>query len=88
MHHNSVFKDDVDSQKAANSNSDTGKNEFIRQLENELKNQKLSKADLANLMGTSRAAVDRILDPHKPSNLKSLFCAARAVGKRIQIRIV
>lgn len=88
MHDNSFSSGNVNVQQTNKITPDNGKSEFIRQLEEELKNKQLSKADLANLMETSRAAVDRILDPQNPSNLKSLICAAKAVGKDIQIRIV
>lgn len=67
---------------------DIGKEEFIRQLKTELKNKNLTKKDLAILMGTSRAAIDRLLDPNMPSNIKSLNHAAKVMGKKIQIQII
>ncbi|NGX47494.1 MAG: hypothetical protein K1000chlam3_00868 [Chlamydiae bacterium] len=61
---------------------------FVYQLEKELRRQKLNKADLAERMGTSRSSVSRILDPTKPSTLKSLSEATRAIGKQLRLSIV
>lgn len=68
--------------------SKPAKRAFIQELEEELKKRKMSKSDLAKIMNTSRASVNRILDPNKPSNIKSLISAANAVGKNIEISIV
>lgn len=57
------------------------------QLEKELKKQKLTKTELAKRMHTSRAAVNRILDPEKTCSLKSLAIAVSALGKQLEIRI-
>lgn len=56
------------------------------QLEQELKKQKMTKTELAKKMKTSRAAVDRLLDPTKTCTLKSLIQAALALGKELQVR--
>jgi len=61
---------------------------FVFQLEKELQKQKLNKTDLAERMGTSRSSVSRILDPTKPSTLKSLSEAARAIGKQLRLNII
>lgn len=68
------------------------KNEAIKrvlvwQFEEEMKKQHLTKEEVAKRMHTSRAAVDRILDPRKPSTLRSLTSAARAVGKRLRVSL-
>jgi antitoxin HicB len=55
------------------------------QLEQELKKQKMTKTALAKKMKTSRASVDRLLDPKKTCTLKSLIQAAFALGKELQI---
>ncbi len=61
---------------------------FVMQLEDEMKKQNLTKEEFAKRMGTSRSALDRLLDPNKHSNLKSLINAARAIGKQVRIGLV
>lgn len=61
---------------------------FVMQLEDEMKRLKLTKEEFAKRMGTSRSALDRLLDPTKSCNLKSLIHAASAIGKHIRICIV
>ena len=61
---------------------------FVIQLQDEIKKQKLTKEEFAKLMGTSRSALDRLLDPSKPSNIRSLLNAATAVGRRLRISMV
>ena len=51
--------------------------------------QELSKAEMARRMQTSRAAVDRLLDPGNDSaTLSTLEKAALALGKRLQVALV
>ncbi len=51
--------------------------------------QNLSKAEMARRMQTSRAAVDRLLDPNNESaTLTTLEKAASALGKRLQVALV
>lgn len=51
--------------------------------------QQLSKAEMARRMNTSRAAVDRLLDPNSPSaTLLTLEKAACALGLRLQVALV
>ncbi|MBK8902610.1 MAG: XRE family transcriptional regulator [Anaerolineaceae bacterium] len=51
--------------------------------------QDLSKAEMARRMQTSRAAVDRLLDPSNESaTLTTLEKAALALGKRLQVALV
>jgi len=51
--------------------------------------QGVTKAELARRMGTSRAVVDRLLDPDNPSvTLATLEKVARALGKRLQLQLV
>jgi hypothetical protein len=52
-----------------------------------MQKQHLTKEEFAQRMHTSRAAANRILDPKKPSTLRSLNAAARAVGKRLKISL-
>jgi antitoxin HicB len=58
---------------------------FSMQLKDEMEKQNVTKEELAHRMHTSRSAVDRILDPNKPSTLKSFYKAAIAVGKPLRI---
>ena len=58
------------------------------QLARLLKEQELSKAEMASRMKTSRAAVDRLLDATNTSvTLTTLGKAARALGRRIKIEL-
>lgn len=67
---------------------EAAKRVLVWQLEQEMKKQNLTKEEVAKRMHTSRAAVNRILDPSKPSTLRSLTAAARAVGKRLKMSII
>ena len=58
---------------------------FVFLLEKEMKKQKLSKEEMARRMQTSRSAVDRVLDPDKPSTFTTFSKAARAVGKQVKL---
>jgi DNA-binding Xre family transcriptional regulator len=49
---------------------------------------KVSKTELSRRMNTSRAALDRLLDPQNESvTLQTLWRAARALGKELQIKL-
>lgn len=67
---------------------EAAKRVIVWQIEQELKKQRLTKEEFAKRMHTSRAAVDRILDPNKSSNLRSLNKAARAVGRNLRVTLV
>jgi len=59
------------------------------QLEEEMKVCNLSKAALARRMKTSRAALDRLLDPENPSvTLLTLENAALALNKTLAVQMV
>lgn len=59
------------------------------QLQQEIESKHMTKTDVAKAMGTSRAAVDRLLDPNNTSvTLNTLSKAARILGKRIEIDLV
>ena len=61
---------------------------IAHQLAQLMKDQALTKIELARRMRTSRAALDRLLDPENPSvTLQTLQSAASAVGGKITIRI-
>ena len=54
-----------------------------------MKEKKFSKAEMAKLMHTSRAALDRLLDPENDAvTLSTLRKAASAVGREIRLELV
>lgn len=59
------------------------------QLAEAMKTQKVSKKALAERMHTSRTAVDRALDQNDSGmTLATLASAARALGQRVEVRLV
>lgn len=59
------------------------------QIAQSMVEQNLTKTELARRMQTSRAAVDRLLDPENDSaTLITLEKAALAIGKRLQFALV
>jgi len=64
--------------------------EFLAwQLEQAMKEQKLTKTKLAELMHTSRVQVNRILDPKDDTvTLATLQRAANVVGRKVQLALV
>lgn len=59
------------------------------QIQQEMARHKLTKTDLAAKMKTSRASLNRLLDPNNGSvTLQTLERAALAVGKRLRVEIV
>ena len=59
------------------------------QLAEAMKAQKVSKKALAERMHTSRTAVDRALDQNDAGmTLATLASAARALGQRVEVRLV
>jgi len=58
------------------------------QLSEAMKKKKITKARMALLLKTSRAQVDRILDPRRDITLSSLQRAAALVGQRVVIELV
>ncbi|MCG2786620.1 MAG: helix-turn-helix domain-containing protein [Anaerolineae bacterium] len=58
------------------------------QVEQLMAQKNLSKTEMSRRMKTSRAALDRLLDPANQSvTLQTLDRAARALGKRLQISL-
>jgi antitoxin HicB len=58
------------------------------QLEQAMKQRKVTKAALAKRLRTSRSQLDRILDPANDQvSLASLVKAAHAVGKRVRFEL-
>ncbi len=59
------------------------------QLEQEMKSQKVTKTKMAKMMNTSRAVVDRLLNPDYNSlTLNTLEKAVNVLGKKLNIAIV
>jgi predicted XRE-type DNA-binding protein len=59
------------------------------QIEQSMKEQGLSKTAMAERMHTSRAAIDRLLDPKNEAiTLHTLLRAAHCVGKRLKLELV
>ena len=58
------------------------------QLAQAMKKKKISKARMAAMLKTSRAQVDRILNPKNDITLSSLQRAAALVGRRVVIELV
>lgn len=59
------------------------------QIAETMKAAGIRKARLAELMGTSRAQIDRLLDPtNNRVQLDTLQRAARALGKKLKVELV
>ena len=58
------------------------------QIAEEMKKKKLSKTEMASRMKTSRAALERLLDPENALiTLITLERAASAVGKKLKVQL-
>ena len=58
------------------------------QIAREMKRRKLTKSAMATRMNTSRAALERLLDPANPSvTLATLERAASALGKKLRVEL-
>lgn len=59
------------------------------QINEMMKEQHLSKAEMARRMNTSRAALERLLDPENRSvTLHTMDKAARSLGKRLRLTLI
>jgi antitoxin HicB len=59
------------------------------QLADEMKKKKLTKRRMAQLMNTSRAQLDRLLDPENGNTtIESLQRAAKIVGRELRMELV
>ena len=59
------------------------------QVRQAMEKDKISKAEMARRMNTSRAALDRLLDPGNVSvTLQTLSRAAQAIGRDLRIELV
>jgi DNA-binding Xre family transcriptional regulator len=62
---------------------------IARQLDELMREQRLTKSELARRMDTSRAQLDRLLDPNNESvTLGTLTRAAQAVGRHLRMELV
>lgn len=61
---------------------------FVMQLQDEMIKQQLTKEEFAKRIGTSRSSLDRLLNPNKPSNIRSLVNAAAGVGRHLRISMI
>ncbi len=62
---------------------------LVWQIEQLMKEQKLSKTAMAQRMRTSRSALDRLLDPKSEAvTLHTLQRAAQSLGKQIRLELV
>lgn len=61
---------------------------IAHQIAEEMKQRKLSKTEMADKMKTSRAALERLLDPSNSSvTLSTLERAASALGKKLKVEL-
>jgi DNA-binding Xre family transcriptional regulator len=62
---------------------------LARQVAAAMEEKQFSKAEMARRMGTSRAALDRLLDPEYDAvTLSTLRKAAQAVGRQVRLELV
>ena len=62
---------------------------LARQLEAEMERQNLTKTEMAKQMQTSRAQLDRLLDPEKTGvSIETITRAATVVGRQLRIELV
>jgi hypothetical protein len=59
------------------------------QVKQAMEKDKITKVEMAKRMNTSRAALDRLLDPGNASvTLQTLSRAARAIGRDLRIELI
>jgi predicted XRE-type DNA-binding protein len=58
------------------------------QLSQAMEKKKISKAQLAELLKTSRSQVDRLLDANSDVTLSSLQRAAAQAGRRVVVQLI
>jgi antitoxin HicB len=65
------------------------KRAFALAIADEMRKQRLKKSAMAKQMHTSRAALDRLLDPDNASvTLATLSRAAKALGRKLKVELV
>lgn len=58
------------------------------QLAVQMREQRITKAELARRMSTSRSQVDRVLDPDRDVNVGTLSRAAAIVGRKVRLELI
>lgn len=62
---------------------------LARQVESAMKEQNVSKTEMAKRMQTSRASLERLLDPHNNAvTLSTLQKAASAIGRELRLELI
>ena len=62
---------------------------LARQLQQAMREQRITKVDMARRMRTSRSQLDRLLDPDNTRvRLDTLYKAATAVGRMVRLELV
>lgn len=65
------------------------KGQYSMQLRRELKRQRMSKSTLARSMHTSRAIIDKLVDPFSMQlQLRTMQRAAHVLGKKLRVMMV
>jgi len=65
------------------------KRAFALAIADEMQKQQLTKSTMARQMATSRAALDRLLDPDNASvTLATLSRAAKAIGRKLRFELL
>ena len=90
QHIGSSFESWLDEQGIRNEVTAAAIKEVIAaQLADEMKKKGITKVRMAKLMQTSRAQIDRLLDPGNSSaTLETLMRAAKVVGRQIRLELV
>ncbi len=58
------------------------------QLAAQMREQRISKSELARRMNTSRAQIDRVLNPDQDVNVGTLSRAATIVGRKVRLELI
>ncbi len=88
-HFGSTFEDFLQEEGIADEvNAAAIKRVLAWQIEQEMKAQGISKSEMARRMGTSRAHLDRLLDPKNDKvQLDTVQRAASAIGKKLRLEL-
>jgi len=88
-HFGSTFEDFLQEEGIADGvNAAAIKHVLAWQIEQEMKAQGISKSEMARRMGTSRAHLDRLLDPKNDKvQLDTVQRAASAIGKKLRLEL-
>lgn len=89
-HFGSSFEDFLIEEGIANEvNATAIKHVLAWQIAQEMKAQSITKVEMAKRMGTSRAQLDRLLDPNNDKvQLDTVHRAASAIGRKLRLELV